>query len=296
MHGSCVEAVAVLQVTSILLQPHHANHGAFTRPQRGQIHPSVCMVETFAIAIIGIITDAFGKTIKIYFHRICLLSQNFNIAIKRMVKLVRGILFQYVIKTRKTELQLVKFSNQTVDVVGGSHAGDGFFKIQDVNGNVSYTRNGSFVVDSQDYLVTNQGEYVLDVNNRRIRMIPEDFDPELFRDRMEIVIGESGNIEINSYNQKVPLQTIGIFDFSDKEDLFEVGDTKFVPRDIANNPELRAEKFSVQQGMLELSNSNVIREMINTINTSRNYESLTKIVSTNNELLQTAVSVGRLRS
>ena len=174
--------------------------------------------------------------------------------------------------------------------------GDGFFKIQDVNGNQSYTRNGSFVVDSQDYLVTNQGEYVLDVNNRRIRMIPEDFDPELFRDRMEIVIGESGNIEINSYNQKIPLQTIGIFDFSDKEDLFEVGDTKFVPRDIANNPELRAEKFSVQQGMLELSNSNVIREMINTINTSRNYESLTKIVSTNNELLQTAVSVGMLRS
>lgn len=174
--------------------------------------------------------------------------------------------------------------------------GDGFFKIQDVNGNQSYTRNGSFVVDSQDYLVTNQGEYVLDVNNRRIRMIPEDFDPELFRDRMEIVIGESGNIEINSYNQKIPLQTIGIFDFSDKEDLFEVGDTKFVPRDIANNPELKAEKFSVQQGMLELSNSNVIREMINTINTSRNYESLTKIVSTNNELLQTAVSVGRLRS
>lgn len=174
--------------------------------------------------------------------------------------------------------------------------GDGFFKIQDVNGNQSYTRNGSFVVDSQDYLVTNQGEYVLDVNNRRIRMISEDFDPELFRDRMEIVIGESGNIEINSYNQKIPLQTIGIFDFSDKEDLFEVGDTKFVPRDIANNPELRAEKFSVQQGMLELSNSNVIREMINTINTSRNYESLTKIVSTNNELLQTAVSVGRLRS
>lgn len=174
--------------------------------------------------------------------------------------------------------------------------GDGFFKLQDVNGNISYTRNGSFVVDSQDYLVTNQGEYVLDVNNRRIRMIPEDFDPELFRDRMEIVIGESGNIEINSYNQKVPLQTIGIFDFSDKEDLFEVGDTKFIPRDIANNPELRAEKFSVQQGMLELSNSNVIREMINTINTSRNYESLTKIVSTNNELLQTAVSVGRLRS
>lgn len=174
--------------------------------------------------------------------------------------------------------------------------GDGFFKIQDIDGNVSYTRNGSFIVNDDDYLVTKQGEYVLDINNRRIRMIPEDFDPELFRDRMEIVIGENGNIEMNSYTQKIPMQTIGVFDFSDKEDLFEIGDTKFVPRDIQNNPELRSEKYSIQQGMLELSNSNVIREMINTINTTRNYESLSKVVSTNNELLQTAVSVGRIRS
>ena len=55
-------------------------------------------------------------------------------------------------------------------------------------------------------------------------MIPEDWDPEQMRDRMEIVIGESGNIEMNSYTQKIPMQTIGIYDFSDKEDLFEIGD------------------------------------------------------------------------
>lgn len=191
------------------------------------------------------------------------------------------------------------FSQGALDKTGNTYdlaiEGDGFFKIQNIDGSISYTRNGSFIVNNDDYLVTKQGEYVLDVNNRRIRMIPEDFDPELFRDRMEIVIGESGNIEMNSYTQKIPMQTIGIFDFSDKEDLFEIGDARFVPRDIQNNPELRAEKFSVQQGMLELSNSNVIREMINSINVSRNYESLTRVVSTNSDLLQTAVSVGRLR-
>ena len=89
------------------------------------------------------------------------------------------------------------------------------------------------------------------------------------------------------------MQTIGIFDFSDKEDLFEVGDARFIPMS-EENRELRAEKFSVQQGMLELSNSNVIKEMINTIQTSRNYESLTKVVSTNNDLLKVAVSVGKI--
>lgn len=175
--------------------------------------------------------------------------------------------------------------------------GDGFFKIQDDNGNVSYTRNGSFVVDRGYWLKTKQGEYVLDVNNRRIRMLPEDMEDEtVFRDRKDIVIAENGNIEINSYNQKIPLQTIGVWDFSDKDDLFEVGDAKFIPRDSVNNPELRSEKFTVQQGMLELSNSNVIREMINTINTTRNYESLTKLVSTNSDMLTTAVSVGRIRT
>ena len=175
--------------------------------------------------------------------------------------------------------------------------GDGFFKIQDDNGNVSYTRNGSFVVDRGYWLKTKQGEYVLDVNNRRIRMLPEDMEDEtVFRDRKDIVIAENGNIEINSYNQKIPLQTIGVWDFSDKDDLFEVGDAKFIPRDTVNNPELRSEKFTVQQGMMELSNSNVIREMINTINTTRNYESLTKLVSTNSDMLTTAVSVGRIRT
>ena len=175
--------------------------------------------------------------------------------------------------------------------------GDGFFKIQDAEGNVSYTRNGSFVVDRGYWLKTKQGEFVLDINNRRIRMLPEDMDDEtIFRDRKDIVIAENGNIEINSYNQKIPLQTIGVYDFADKDDLFEIGDAKFVPRDIINNPELRSEKFTVQQGMLELSNSNVIKEMINTINTTRNYESLTKIVSTNSDMLTTAVSVGRIRT
>ena len=184
--------------------------------------------------------------------------------------------------------------NKTGNTYDVAIEGDGFFKIRDVDGKESYTRNGSFIVNSDEYLVTKQGEYVLDVNNQRIRMIPEDWDPELMRDRMEIIIGEQGNIEINSYTQKVPMQTIGIFDFANKEDLFEIGDTRFIPMDKENNPELRAEKFTVQQGMLELSNSNVIKEMINSIQTTRNYESLTKVVSTNNELLRTAVSVGRI--
>lgn len=174
--------------------------------------------------------------------------------------------------------------------------GDGFFKIQDIDGKIAYTRNGSFTIDKDDFLVTKQGEYVLDIRNRRIRMVPEDLDRDMLRDKVEIIVGENGNIEMNVGMQKIPMQTIGIWDFSNKDDLFEIADTKFIPKTPDENPELRAEKFSVQQGMLELSNANVIREMISTINTTRNYESLAKVVTTNREMLDTAVSVGRLRA
>ena len=86
------------------------------------------------------------------------------------------------------------------------------------------------------------------------------------------------------------------FNFSDKEDLRSIGHSKFAPRS-ANNRELVTPpaKFTVQQGMLEMSNSSVIREMLNTIQTSRNYESLGKVITENSTLLDSAISVGRIR-
>ena len=186
--------------------------------------------------------------------------------------------------------------NQTDNPYDLAIEGDGFFKIQDADGKMFYTRNGSFTRNDQDYLVTKQGEYVLDINNRRIRMIPEDLDPDLIRDKVQIIIGEKGNIEMNAGMQKVPMQTIGVWDFGNKDDLFEISDTHFIPKTPEENPELRSEKFVIQQGMLELSNCNVIKEMINTISTQRNYESLATIVSTNGDMLDTAVSLGRIRT
>lgn len=186
--------------------------------------------------------------------------------------------------------------NQTDNPYDVAIEGDGFFKIQDVDGRNYYTRNGSFTRNDQDYLVTKQGEYVLDINNRRIRMIPEDLDPDLVRDKVQIIIGEKGMIEMNAGMQKIPMQTIGVWDFSNKDDLFEISDTRFIPKTPEENPELRSEKFVLQQGMLELSNTNVIKEMINTISTQRNYESLARLVSANSELLDSAVALGRIRS
>ncbi len=173
--------------------------------------------------------------------------------------------------------------------------GDGFFKVMDRDGNIGYTRNGSFCKNSQQFLTTKEGDYVLDNQNRPIRLYNDDMEEET--EAYQILVTEQGNIEAFDGKNRFPLGTFGIFNFSDKEDLRSIGYSKFAPKS-ANNQELVTPpaKFTIQQGMLEMSNSNVIREMINTINTNRNYESLSRVVTTNGDLLDSAISVGRIRS
>lgn len=172
--------------------------------------------------------------------------------------------------------------------------GDGFFKVMDRDGNIGYTRNGSFCKNSQQFLTTKEGDYVLDNQNRPIRLYNDDMEEET--EAYQILVTEQGNIEAFDGKNRFPLGTFGIFNFSDKEDLRSIGYSKFAPKS-ANNQELVTPpaKFTIQQGMLEMSNSNVIREMINTINTNRNYESLSRVVTTNGDLLDSAISVGRIR-
>ena len=55
-------------------------------------------------------------------------------------------------------------------------SGDGFFALEFTNkaGETStkYTRAGNFTLTNEGYLVNSDGDFVLDVNNRRIRLNP----------------------------------------------------------------------------------------------------------------------------
>ena len=170
--------------------------------------------------------------------------------------------------------------------------GDGFFKVQSTNGDTSYTRNGSFTLNNNAYWVTKDGDYVLDQQGQKIKINTNDLKMHSYND---IIIGERGQIEINNETNQVAMQTIGIYDFKNKEDLTCIGGSKFKPTDIKTNPEIKAEKFVVQQGSLEMSNANVVNEMINTINTSRNYEALSHVLKSDSDNLKAGIQVGRVR-
>lgn len=169
--------------------------------------------------------------------------------------------------------------------------GDGFFKIQSLNGDIAYTRNGSFTINNNSNLVTKDGDYVLDTLGKRIKVDTKGLQ---MHSQNDIVINESGQITINNEKNQLNLQKIGVYDFSNKEDMKSVGASKFQPIDTATNPELKAEKFIIQQGTLEMSNSNIVNEMINSISTSRNYESLSKVTQATGDTLKSILQVGRI--
>lgn len=169
--------------------------------------------------------------------------------------------------------------------------GDGFFKLRTPDGNVTYTRNGAFCINSQNILTDMQGNQVLDNLSRPIKLNLRELN---LNSTDDLSVSADGSIVANRRDNSQMLQQIGIFDFADKENMRAAGTSQYVPKDPLNNPELKAQRYSVQQGAIELSNSSVINEMINTIKVSRNYETLSNFVKEKSTQLTRAINLGRI--
>lgn len=169
--------------------------------------------------------------------------------------------------------------------------GDGFFKIQSSSGDISYTRNGSFTINNNGNLVTKDGDYVLDFRGKPIKI---QTNGVVMRSLNDIIINEDGQIELNNENNRITMQKIGIYDFGNKEDMLCIGGSKFKPVSTKMNPEVVPTKYKMVQGSLEMSNANSVNEMIKTINTSRNYETLSKLIKSSGDTLESVMGIGRL--
>lgn len=169
--------------------------------------------------------------------------------------------------------------------------GDGFFKVQSAKGDISYTRNGSLTMDSKSFLVNKDGDYILDDKGKKIQIQTQGLK---LHSNNDILVGENGQISINNEKNPIMLQKIGVYDFANKEDMIAVGSSKYKPTDATTNREMKPKNFKIQQGSLELSNANIVNEMISTINTSRNYETLSQMIKTGGDTLSQALKVGRI--
>ncbi|HHV78787.1 MAG TPA: flagellar basal-body rod protein FlgG [Firmicutes bacterium] len=165
--------------------------------------------------------------------------------------------------------------------------GEGFFAIRLPDGRTGYTRDGCFHIDSQGYLVTSDGNYVLYDGGNRLYISPEQASGE-------ISISPDGRFTIGGTSGVYQLK---LFKFANPEGLTAVGQNCFVESPssgyaISGIPGSRG-YGNVVQGCLERSNVSVIEEMVRMITVQRAYELNSKAIQSSDEMLGIANNLRR---
>ena len=153
--------------------------------------------------------------------------------------------------------------------------GKGFFAVQTPQG-IRYTRNGTFAKNIQGELITNEGYRVLGENG------------PLTIKGSKMVVSSDGDVLVDG-------QSVGklqIREFANDQQLTKEGASLYVA---PSGMPAKAATGGVRQGFLEMSNVNVIGEMVNLISNYRAYEVNGKVVQAHDQLIGKAVNeVGKL--
>jgi flagellar basal-body rod protein FlgG len=165
--------------------------------------------------------------------------------------------------------------------------GDGFFQITQPNGETAYTRAGTFKKDSQGRMVTTEG----------FPLQPEISIPE---DALSVTIGVDGTVSVTQPGVLQPQQigTIELTRFINPAGLQGLGRNLFLPTQSSGDPipgtPGQEGVGTLLQGFVEMSNVNVVEEMVNLIVGQRAYEINSRAIRTADEMMQTANNLVRL--
>lgn len=165
-------------------------------------------------------------------------------------------------------------------------SGDGFFQITLPDGNLAYSRDGSFKLDSEGRITTNDG-YLLS---------PEITIPP---DATQIAVSTTGVISVLRVGSPVPeeLGQIELVKFINPSGLVSYGRNLFLESSASGEPQIGlagSEGFgTILQGFLETSNVNVVEEMVRLIIAQRAYELNSRAVQTADDMLATANNLRR---
>jgi len=170
----------------------------------------------------------------------------------------------------------IQQTGQSLDL---SVSGRGFFQILRPDGDISYTRDGSFKLDSSGQLVTSGG-YPLEPSIT----IPED--------ALSVTIGVDGTVSVLQPGSGTPTQVgnITLADFVNPTGLDPIGENQFRESLSSGSPTVGTPGETgvglISQGSLETSNVNVVEEMVSMIETQRAYEMNSKAISTSDQMMQ----------
>ncbi len=156
--------------------------------------------------------------------------------------------------------------------------GNGFFSIQLPDGNVAYTRDGSFRVDSTGQLVTSNG----------MPMSPPIVIPP---NATSVTVGADGIVSVQQAGQPNPVQVgqVQLATFVNPAGLDPLGQNLFAETAASGAPTIGMPGSNgaglLNQGYVETSNVNVVEELVAMIQTQRAYEINSKAIQTSDQML-----------
>ncbi len=174
--------------------------------------------------------------------------------------------------------------------------GDGFFAVQDLDGNTIYTRNGNFlfaVAQEGFMLSTAEGYPVLSSDGSPIVLSSE-------YNSAKITVDGDGNLCYpDESNNPAPMGIkIALFQFTNPSGLDKIG-SSYLKESEASGVPLNEDyddvgtKSKLKQGYLEASNVNVATEMVNLITAQRAYELCSKAITTSDTMMEQANNLKR---
>ena len=160
--------------------------------------------------------------------------------------------------------------------------GMGFVPVTSPKGDVSYTREGSFKVDKDGYLITNDGYLVGDGI-----LVPVNYD--------NILIKPNGDVEIIS-KDKTDRELIGnipLVNFQNPEGLKKGDNNKFYLTAESGEPVLLKNHSRFKQGSLETTNIDVLGEINSVMRLNASMLASLKVMQTINSMYSKALQLNQ---
>ena len=156
--------------------------------------------------------------------------------------------------------------------------GPGFFQVQMPSGETRYTRDGNFRADPDGRVVSSQG-YPLSPG----LTIPSD--------AVSISVGIDGTVSVTDTAGNVSdIGNIQLANFANPGGLSNKGGNLFVETEASGPPSTGTPSLDglgeIQQGYLEMSNVDVVSELVDLISAQRTYELNSKVVKAGDRVLQ----------
>jgi len=157
--------------------------------------------------------------------------------------------------------------------------GGGFFQVNMPDGTISYTRDGSFQVDSQGRLVTSTG-------------LPVANGVTVPANATGITISGDGTVsaQIPGITAPQSIGTIALANFVNPAGLDPKGQNLYAESVASGQPNTGTPGANglgtLMQGFVETSNVNVVQELVTMIQTQRAYEMNSKAIQTSDQMLQ----------